>query len=268
MIRGAVLAAVVICLGRLASPVRANDTELTYGGTPRPLNGNTTVSMKSEYVKMVVGETLVTVDCGFTFVNQGPARRVRVGFPDEVGEPDEGPDGKPLPPKGTFATFVCWVNGTPVKTTVISGADPGDVWHVKWVDFPANGTVTVRDRYTVEVGNSVAYYPVSVQLARYVLHTGSSWHGSLGRSEVEVVFARKGVKAPIVAARVPKIDDQGPTAVKWRREKGTVYYKGPCEPMISGTTLRFVRTDWRPTREDDILLLFDVIGPKTGTTGK
>jgi hypothetical protein len=268
MIRGAVLAGAVVCATRLAAPVRANDTELTYGGTPRPLNGNTTVSMKSEYVKMVVGSKWVTVDCRFTFVNQGPARRVRVGFPDEGGEPDEGPDGKPLPPQGTFATFASWVNGKPVKTTVIPGADPGDVWHVKWVDFPANGAVTVRDRYTVEVGNSVAYYPVSVRLARYVLHTGSSWRGPLGRSEIEVVFDRQSVKAPIVARRVPTIDSRGPAAVKWRQEKGTVYFKGPCEPTISGTTLRFVRTDWRPTREDDILLLFDVVGPKTNVTAK
>jgi hypothetical protein len=263
MIRKLMLVAVVsVGLGLQTSASRANDTELTYGGTPRPLNGNTTVAMKSEYVKMVVGDKWVTVDCQFTFENRGPARKVRMGFPDEGGEPDEGPDGKPLPPQGTFASFESWVNGKPVKTTVIKAADPGDVWHVKTVDFPADSTLRVRDRYTVEVGNSVAYFPVSVHLARYVLHTGSSWRGPLGRSEIEVVFTRKSVRSPIVTKPMPKIDGRGPAAVTWSDDKRTVYFAGPCPPTVSGKTLRFVRTDWRPTAKDDIFLLFDLTHPK------
>jgi len=251
---------VTVCLGLLTIPSWANDTELTYGGTPRPLNGNTTVSMKSEYVKMVVGDKWVTVDCRFTFENQGPARQVRMGFPDEGGEPDEGPDGKPLPPKGTFATFESWVNGKSVKTTVIQAADIGDVWHVKRVDFPANSTLEVRDHYTVEVGSSVAFYPVSVHLSSYVLHTGASWHVTIGRSEVEVVFERKGVTAPISAKPIPKIDDHGRATPKWSLDKRIVYFAGPCTPTANGKTLRFVRTNWRPTQNDDIRLVFDIAG--------
>ena len=43
-------------LAALPAVSKANDTELNYGGTPRPMNGTGTVSMKSEFVKIVVGE--------------------------------------------------------------------------------------------------------------------------------------------------------------------------------------------------------------------
>jgi hypothetical protein len=57
----------------LACRADANDTELSSGGTPRPLTGNTTVSMRSEQVRVEIGDTHVTVDCRFVFHNQGPA---------------------------------------------------------------------------------------------------------------------------------------------------------------------------------------------------
>src|SRR5207253_2329223 len=84
----------------VAGGVAANDTALTYGGSPRPLNGKTTVAMRSEFVRLEVGEKLVAVDCRFTFENRGSAHKVRVGFPDEGGEPGVTTDsrtGKPVP---------------------------------------------------------------------------------------------------------------------------------------------------------------------------
>jgi hypothetical protein len=265
MIRKPVLVALVaVGLGLTTMAAWANDTDLTYGGTPLPLKGNTTVSMQREYVKIDVGDDYVTVDCRFTFHNDGPSLKVRIGFPDEGGEPDEEPGAPSKPPRGTFMRFNSWVNGQPVKTTVVSGAYPGDVWHVKEVAFPANSTLNVRDRYLVEIGDSVAYYPAFVRLARYVLHTGSSWHGPIGRSEVEVQFTKKSIHTPIVAKRLPVTDDRSAQVAALHTSSRAVYFSGPCRPRASGRTLRFVRTDWRPTEKDDILLLFDVQRPASG----
>lgn len=248
------LAAVLLAVGGLAS--RANDTDLTYGGTPRPLNGSSTISMMDEVVKMVVGEKWVTVDCRFTFENRGPARKVRMGFPDQGGEPDEDVHGNPLPVRGTFRVFKSWVDGVLVRTSVIRGEERGDRWHVKQLTFPANSTVHVRDYYEVEVGSTVAYSPVSASLADYVLHTGASWRGNIGRSEVDVTFRRAGLRGPITARPMPKLDVHGKVSPPWRIDRRTVYYQGPCAPTVSGATLRFIRTNWRPRPKDDIHLVF------------
>ncbi len=240
----------------------ANDTELTYGGTPKPLNGNTTISMKSEFVSMVIGDKYVTVDCRFTFENSGPVRKVRMGFPDEGGEigEDVGPDGKVIhkAPTGTFMRFDSWVNGKKVKTSVIKAAEEGSVWHIKMVQFRANRTLEVRDRYTVPLGGSIAHFPVGVHLAKYVLHTGSSWRGPLGRSVVEVVFKSKGVRSPLAPKPLPKTNNRGMFAKNVNLDKHIVYYSGPCKPVASGKTLRFVRNSWRPEPKDDIYLMFDM----------
>jgi hypothetical protein len=258
--RSAIAALAVAAIVSTPIAAKATDPELTYGGTPRLLNGNTTVSMKSEYVKVEVGDKYVTVDCRFTFVNNGPARKVRMGFPDEGGEPGVSLDpqtGKPIPPVPSIESFKSWVNGKLVKTTAIpAGDDSGSFWHVKRVDFPANRTLEVRDRYTVEVGSSVAYSPISVHMAKYILHTGSSWHGNIGRSEVEVVFTRKGVQTPIAVKRLP--DDHKVFVKNASTSKRTVYYRGPCKPTVSGNRLRFLRTNWRPAKKDDVFLVFDM----------
>ena len=242
-----------------AGVARANDTELNYGGTPRPMNGTGAISMKSEYVKVVVGDEDVVVDCRFIFRNNGAARKVRVGFPDEGGEEETDENGKPIVPvKGTFSSFKSWVDGKSVKTSLVKGSDYGQVWHVKRVDFPANGTLQIRNLYTVPVGNSVGYPKLATHLAKYVLHTGSSWRGPLGRSVVEIEFKRKSVRSPIQANPLPKLNSRGEFARPINVDKRIVYYEGPGKPQVSGRTMRFVRTNWRPQKKDDILLLFDM----------
>jgi hypothetical protein len=237
---------------------RANDAALAYGGTPRPLTAHPTVSMQSEYIKLTVGEVDTMVDCRFIFVNHGPACTVRMGFPDQgrgAADPDE--EGKRNPPTGTFKTFESWVGGKKVNTTVTRADHPGNFWHEKEVAFPANGTVEVRDRYTVEVGNSVGYYPVEINETSYILHTGSSWHGNIGRSKIEVLFVRQHVKVPVIARRFD-ITNGKPSYLKTAgNNKHEVYYRGPCVPTVSGATLTFVRTNWHPTKEDDIDLVFE-----------
>jgi hypothetical protein len=246
-------------VGALAPTARANDSALSYGGSPRPLDSHPTVSMKSELIKMVVGERVVTVDCRFVFENHGGTCKVRMGFPDQgrgAADPDE--EGPKNPPTGTFNSFKSWVGGQPVKTTVARAAHSGNFWHVKTVTFPGHGTLEVRDIYTVDVGNSVGFeVPCSVQWTSYLLHTGASWHGNIGRSEIVVEFRRKGVKSPIAARAILK-ERPHPNFVDHANDPRAVYYNGPCRPTTDGMTMRFVRTNWRPTERDDIRLVFEV----------
>lgn len=104
------------------------------------------------------------------------------------------------------------------------------------------------------------------QLAGYTLHTGSSWRGPIGRSEIVVTFER----APNRTLRVIALDSlksnpklelyQEDAAVarmvtlmkKW----GNVVYSGPGRPHVQGNTLRWIRTHWRPTIKDDISFWF------------
>ena len=231
----------------------ANDTDISYGGSPRALSGHPTVAMHSEVVKVTVSrKSGVTVDCRFVFVNSGPACRVRMGFPDAgPAAYEEDPNSKPV---GQFTLFKSWVNGRQVSTHVARGGEGEGVWHVKEVAFPAGKTVEVRDLYTAPVGSSVGYDHFSVAEADYVLHTGASWHGNIGRSEVDVKMDPALAKAPLKLRPLYP----GREHAIGRYDRHTIYYRGPCKPVVSGQSLKFVRTNWRPTDDDDIYLVFDI----------
>ena len=235
----------------------ANDGGISYGGSPRLLEGHPSVSMQSELIHMTVGQDTATVDCRFVFQNSAAACRVRMGFPDQArgaDDPEEDSEGGPAPktkPKGAFTSFLSYVNGRPVPTELIHGAHGGNWWHAKVVAFPAHGTLTVRDVYTVPLGGQVIDRG-SMSETSYILHTGASWHGPIGRSEIDVTFTPKAVHAPLVVRPIPKevrMADFGAVS-------GMVLWHGPCRPNVTGRTLRFVRTHWLPTTNDDIFLCF------------
>ena len=239
----------------------ANDSALMWGGSPRPLNGHQSVSMKSEMIRIEVGEQDTRVDCRFVFENHGPTCRVRMGFPDQgrgAGDPDE--DGRRKPVKGTFTAFDSWVGGTKVKTSIERAAHQGNFWHVKTVDFPGYKTLEIRDRYTVGISSSVGYRtPFSTHSTNYILHTGSSWHGNIGESIVEITF-HQGVQAPIALHKIRTggADTDPNYATDKSDDRHAVYYSGPSKPTASGKTLRFVRANWKPGPSDDIEVVFDM----------
>ena len=241
--------------------VRANDSSLDWSGTPRMMQGGGTVSMQSEVVRIDIGRKSYRVRCDFVFRNRGAATTVRMGFPDssmERSSPDEEL-------RSGFTSFHSWVNGRRVKTTLVRGArqaeesDGGNTfWHTKSVRFGARSTLRVRDEYTAEIGSELSFMS---QLASYTLHTGASWNGPIGRSEVIVAF---GSHAPL-PLRVHAWPSRGqisdePEAMRkmgvWMKHYGNVVYQGPGQPTVRGRTLRWVRTNWKPTENDDIALKF------------
>jgi hypothetical protein len=246
----------------LAATARANDGGIAFGGSPGLLKGHPSVSMASEVVRMAIGEEKATVDCRFVFRNDGPACSVRMGFPDRgegAMDPDEENEN-PMrtPPKSTFLSFKSWVDSAPVKTELIRADKPGRFWHAKTVEFPANGQRAVRDLYTLPVGAQITVHNSNLAQMYYILHTGASWHGPIGRSEVLVTFNRRRMAAPLHPVRlssVPKHDPYDWSPSHW--QPGTVVYQGPAAPAVSGKTLRFVRTNWRPAEGDDVQVYFD-----------
>jgi len=89
--------------------------------------------------------------------------------------------------------------------------------------------------------------------AGYVVHTGASWKGNIGRSEIifEVPFV---VKSIVERKNVTGRDRREFTVAGF--PKGAVVYSGISSPTFSGRTLRFVRTNWRPSPKDAIELWY------------
>jgi len=245
-----------------------NDGGIAMGGSPALLKSHPTVSMVSEVVQMTVGEEELKVDCSFLFRNNGPACKVRMGFPDRgygALDPDFGEYTEDLmksPPKTTFKSFRSWVDNQPVKTELIRSNKPGEYWHAKMVSFQANSEVRVRNVYTQEIGGSVAVmgkkHAVCSEVA-YIVHTGSSWKGNIGRTEVIVTFRRKGMRGRLQALPVKQVSDRNSAFdIKWESVPiNTIICQGEWLPSVHGTTLKFLKRNWRPTHADDLSLVFD-----------
>lgn len=251
----------------LSYSASANDGGIAMGGTPRLLKGHPSVSMRSEVVKISVQDKIIMVDCRFDFVNHGPACSVRMGFPDQgedASDPDEeDADAMKHPPKTTFLSFHSYVDGKPVKTSLIRAHEEGQYWHTKTVLFPAHSTLHVRDVYTQHVGGGVASIHgksgFAAQIA-YTLHTGASWHGPIGRSEIVVTFQGSTIHGtprpmPYRSIASPK-PGSGMDITLASPPPDLVVWNGPCAPTVKGRTLRFVRRNWRPTKQDDIKLTY------------
>lgn len=255
-------------LACLTVAANANDGGLAMGGSPRLLDGHPSVTMTSEIINISVAQETMTVDCRFVFTNDGPACTVRMGFPDEgegANDPDEDLDPKDLaktPPHTTFLTFQSWVDGKPAPTKLIRANEKSHFWHTKLVAFPAHGVRQVRDLYTQRVGggitNSSGRSGSAEQIA-YVLHTGASWHGAIGRSEINITF--KSNRTPNMSHLLPLREvssvgnarDLSVTVVA----PDSIVWEGPCPPQAKGKTLQFVRENWRPTAKDDIKLTYN-----------
>ena len=261
----AVLAVALSCYTTsFTNAARANDGSLEWGGSPQLLSSHPNVAMQSEVITMNIGAQNVTVDCRFVFKNHGKATTVRMGFPDEgsgaTAFEADSEDPKPKTAPTGFTSFKSWVDGAPTKTTAVRSSRSGLTWHTKSVRFPAQSTRIVRDLYTVPIGGQMGagmYY----RQASYTLHTGASWRGPIGRSEIIVNFVNTGGADVLRPTTIEKLKAEHPAALDWKTvAKGTVIYIGPSAPSVNGRTLRWVRTNWNPTKKDDIFLAFNPVG--------
>lgn len=240
----------------------ADDGGISFGGSPKLLKGHSSVSMKDEVVKMEVGDEQIKVQCDFTFHNDGPAAKVRVGFPDEGQgsmEPYQGedkiPTGKNL--KATFLSYESWVDGKKVATELVPTDNRELYWHAKTVQFKGNGDTKIRDVYTLPPGGQMTNENGLYKQTYYVLHTGSSWKGPIGKGEVIISFKDEALKGPIQAKQLKSIG-KDPAELVWSKlPSGTVLWEGPGAPKVEGKTLRFTFTNLKPTAKDDVHLYYN-----------
>ena len=245
----------------------ANDGGIAMGGSPKLLSGHPSVKMTSEVILMKVTGEHVEVDCNFVFTNTGKKCVVRMGFPDQgygASDPDEDKslEGfKITPPETTFDSFKSWVDGNSVPTNLIRADKPGQFWHTKTVTFPAHSVIKIRDLYTQSIGGGITKYKTGYGNARqvaYILHTGSSWHGSIGKSMVIVRLMEPWTteKTLILKSESSVTDSHDGRGLNINPTPNLVLWTGPCKPVVDGRTLTFVRNNWRPKSKDDIHITY------------
>ena len=180
----------------------------SIGGRLVPLNSKD-IRMEWERVEIRLRQGGADVKCWFNFRNEGKTRRVRVGFPQQVGE-------------AALHRFRCLVDSKPVKVyhrinkapekelkSETDHAHPYFGWYWWWMDFPAGARKQVFHSYYAEsTGFSTGdllfehalagvvssqsekgnIYPKMLRVG-YILRTGATWKGKIGRVLIEVDFS-------------------------------------------------------------------------------
>ena len=238
-----------------------NDGGLTMGGSPTLLKGHPTVRMESEIVKISVSNDEVVTDCTFVFRNSGAACDVRMGFPDrgfgaeDRYEDTSDEDWPKVEARTVFNWFKSWVNGKPVTCELVKGLKLGELYRSKMVHFGRNSRVVVRDRYAMSPGGGiVAGGEAYSKETGYILHTGASWKGTIGKSTVIVTFAPGAIKTPVSMQYTSNRLKSPSYFSKFKNSKQGVLCAGPARPTLSGRTLTFVKRNWRPTPNDDVFV--------------
>ncbi len=243
-----------------AGSARCDDGGISFGGNPHLLKGHPSIAMQSEVVNMVIGKELIKVDCKFVFHNSGPACVVRMGFPDEGQGAEEPYQGDPVPTgpglKATFLSYDSYVDGKKVATKLVPTNDRTLYWHTKNVSFPAKSDRIIRDVYTLKPGGQVTSENGLYQQTYYVLHTGASWRGPIGKAEIVVNFAPDVQTVPIKLRALSSFSGDLPH-LKWSQlPAGTIVYEGLSEPKVQDRQLRFVKDNFKPTKKDDVHLYY------------
>ncbi|MEZ0372425.1 MAG: hypothetical protein ACAI44_25265 [Candidatus Sericytochromatia bacterium] len=241
------------CLGLsfllATGPAGANDTSFSLtGGVPRILT-ETHIAMQAEKLEFrhvqpappakVKGECpddswddggvchpkpYWQADLSYTFVNRGPARTLSIGLPFDMPECGAEYDvNGPCLRQGVLGLTTS-VDGQPFKVSArnVNVTQPVSFNRIYLVTVPfAKGqTRVLRHRYRTHVITSVAG-----QRFRYLLRTGSTWAGPIGK--VEIGFELPTPSGPCATANLPYSYD--------------------------GRWLRISLENWKPDRDLDIV---------------
>jgi hypothetical protein len=254
------LSLAAILISACGAGARADDGGISFGGSPHLLTGHASVSMQSEVVRIDIHKEIINVDCKFVFHNSGPASTVRMGFPDEGQGAEEPYQGFPVPKhnlKAGFETYKSYVDGKQVPTKLVPTNDRTLYWHTKTVTFKPKSDCIIRDVYTVKPGAQVTNENGLYRQTSYVLHTGASWHGPIGKAEIIVTFAPDAVPEEILLKPFSSLTEKRLQDLKWSLlPRGTVIYDGLGEPKLAGRTLTYVRTNFKPDKKDDLHLYY------------
>lgn len=224
----------------------ADDGYVVYGGAPKLMRSHPQIRMVSERVVMTVGRDRTTVDCRFVFRNEGRAANVSMGFPDYVGDGEESSDP-------VLEEFQSWVDGKRASTSFVASANHQN-WHRKAVHFAAGQTRVVRDTYEFAFSKGATSSDGYLNERVYVMHTGASWKGKIGRAELIVRFQKGVIRAPLRLYPSRFVAQGEPYTYQWWRTMpgGAVAWSGFAQPRAHGREIRFVRSNFEPGEADDI----------------
>lgn len=173
----------------------ADDTELgATGGSVYPIR-SADIRMAAETVQAVCFGRFAEYRVDFRFVNDGKARKVRLGFPFADTVSSEHGTERPV-------GFQAWQNGRPLTVRTVEARGQGKGWtHGYFVHeallphgstvitvsylshASATATVRRRDVSPGDPGFGMASWYT------YWLHTGSTWKGPIGEAVVRYRFA-------------------------------------------------------------------------------
>jgi hypothetical protein len=232
----------------------AQSAALVWGGNPKVLSKESSVHMDSEKIKLKIGHTWTSVTCAFVLRNDGPACKVRIGFPDQGWGPKADSDDE----DAKLGSFQAFVDGKKTTTEPVSGEEGGAsiVWHERTIPFTRHQTRYILDQYKVRTGTAIASGNIPIHEVAFLMHTGSSWKGPIKKVNVVAEFDEDLVPDDITAEPARQLH------VKWATDydgwdqvsRGTVYYHAFARPSVDGTTLTFDAHNLQPSARSDIYL--------------
>jgi hypothetical protein len=172
---------VSVALAALSMLGWCNDSAVVgVSGVIKPMESHPSIVLRSHVVKIKLAPAHADVDCTFVLHNTGKATRVLIGFPESGG-------GDIVVPKMGFRYFRSYVDGKRVQVRVQEqrrDVDPGGYfrWYLKRVRFGAGQTRVIRNVYRAPLGAISTGH----DFFDYILTTGASWKGKIGRSDIIV----------------------------------------------------------------------------------
>ncbi|MBS1717898.1 MAG: hypothetical protein JSS72_09230 [Armatimonadetes bacterium] len=258
----------VALLLALAACMVADDGVLYEFGAPRLMKGHPSIRMVQEFVRAKVlppnkhhrkefAWPSAKVYCRFVFRNDGPATTVKIGFPDictNREEEDTTPD---------LMNFHSEVDGQPVGIRYESG-ESIQGFHVKHVHFGRHQTRVIEDWYEAPLSGGATNTHIKDDLMHirqfhYVMFSGGSWKGPIGRATVVIDFLGFGSKTlSLRPASEFSRDESGAFGYEhWDQiNPSTLVWAGFAKPKLKGHRIEFRRTNFKPTEADDIDLFF------------
>lgn len=203
---------------------------------------NDQVEMVAERVDIYPFHRWAYIEASFTLHNTGPATEILVGFPEEEYYP-EHPEGRGQRP-GT-RDFTTEVDGSSLPTTYQPAAPPSEPkrqgpyrtvgWHTFALSFGEGQTREVKHSYFLQP----SYSSNGAQIVRYLLQTGATWKGTIGRADI-VVHPSGGYT----------LDD----FIPWRGPGYTTWSDGKTDHVVEDGAIAWHLRDFEPSEDDDVFV--------------
>jgi hypothetical protein len=174
-----------LILAALFFPVFTFADDAVIGRTPAGVYPMMDAAVEMVSEEIVIDMDRNTVECTFEFRNTGEERDVLMGFPGKLREElgSSFSDDVSL----SLDNFKAFVNGEELPVKREKGIQPeiGMPDYSEWFTF----TVPFKEGETLTVRNTYNYVPsynsIGDVMTGYVLQTGATWKGKIGKARVE-----------------------------------------------------------------------------------